>query len=87
MDDNKVTLTINGKKITFNVTPESHERLIDEMQPNSKVTPMHNFLVRSVGKESKEDLTPLLKNPSTVIEIGTAVIEAISPKLKITLGE
>ena len=86
MSDN-ISLTINGEKIDFNVTADSYEKLIDELQPNSKVTPMHNFLMRTVTPETKEMLVPFMSNPGNVTEICGKVMEEYSPKLKITLGE
>ncbi len=86
-DSNRVTLKINDTTIHFNVPPEEQERLIDQMKAESKVSPMHNFLVRTVDKESKEALMPFLVNPSSTMEIGGEVIAAAVPKLKITVGE
>ncbi len=83
----KLTLNINGDPIHFNVTEDTHERLIDEMKADSKVAPMNNFLVRTVDPESKEALAPFLKNPGLVMEIGTKVLEAFTPKIKVTVGE
>jgi len=85
--ENKITLKINGNPILFNVNTDAHERLIDEMKADNKVAPMHNFLIRTVDKESKEALTPFLKYPSSVMEIGGKVLEEFSPKLKLTVGE
>jgi hypothetical protein len=87
MDNNKTTLNINDTVIHFNVTTTAHERLIDEMKADSKVVPMHNFLMRTVDAESKEALAPFLKNPSSTMEIGGKVLEEFSPKLRITVGE
>lgn len=87
MDANKITLKLNGTPIHFNVTPDTHERLIDEIKANSKVAPMNNFLVRTVDAESKEALAPFLKNAGLVVEIATKVLEEFTPKLKITVGE
>ena len=83
----KVTLTANGTPIHFDVTNETHERLIDEIQKDSKVVPMHNFLSRSVVAESKEILKPLLKNPGNVMQLGGQLLDKITPHLEITVGE
>jgi hypothetical protein len=88
MDDKKdITLTINGDKIRFNVDTTAQEHLIDETRPDSKVAPMHRFLMRTVAPDSKDALKPLLENPSTVMIIGNEVVTAYMPQLKITLGE
>ena len=83
----RITLNINGNPIHFDVTPEKHERLVDEMQANSKVAPMHNFLTRCVEPDSREDLAPYLKNAANAMQLGGQLIEAFTPKLKITVGE
>jgi hypothetical protein len=82
-----IVMKINGQAITFDITNDVHERLINEMQPNNKVGPMHNFLTRSVTKESKEALAPFLESPSSVMAITEHLIETFVPKLKITVGE
>lgn len=87
MSDNTIILNINDTAIHFNVSTNAHERLIDEMKADSKVVPMHNFLMRTVEAESKEALAPFLKNPSSTMEIGGKVLEEFSPKLRITVGE
>lgn len=83
----RITLNINSEAIHFDVTTENHERLVDEMQANSKVAPMHNFLTRCVAAESKEALAPYLKHTGHMMQIGGQLIEAFTPKLKITVGE
>lgn len=85
--DDTISLNINGTAINFNVDTMAHEHLIDEMQADSKVTPMHKFLIRTVVPESREALKPFLKNPGSLMEIGGKVLEEFSPKLKITVGE
>ncbi|MGB3222525.1 MAG: putative phage tail assembly chaperone [Desulforhopalus sp.] len=83
----KITLKLNGKSVGFDVTNDTHERLINEMQPTDKVGPMHNFLVRTVDQESKETLAPFLKSPSSIMAITEKIIEKFTPQLKITVGE
>jgi hypothetical protein len=82
-----IVMNINGERVSFDITTDNHERLINEMMPNNKVGPMHNFLVRSVTKESKETLMPFLKNPTSVVTIGQHLIEKFIPQLEITVGE
>jgi hypothetical protein len=82
-----IVMNVNDQKITFNVTADAHERLINEIQPTNKVGPMHNFLNRCVDHESKEALAPFLKSPSSVLAITEHLVERFVPKLKITVGE
>jgi len=83
----QIVMKLNGEPVTFDVTNDAHERLINEMQPTNKVGPMHNFLIRTVAKESKETLTPFLESPASVMAITEHLIEKFTPELKITLGE
>lgn len=46
-----VTLTINGKILRFNVTPEVYNKYIDEIQSTKKVGPTRNALMRTVHAE------------------------------------
>jgi len=85
--NDKITLNINCTPVHFNVTQDTHERLIDEMKIESKVGPMNNFLIRTVDPESKEALAPFIKNAGSIMEIGGKVLEEFTPKLKITVGE
>lgn len=82
-----ISLNINGTIIRFNVDTTAEEKFIDEVQEDNKVTPMRNFLMRTVDPESKEALKPFLKSPSTAMKIGEKVVEAFSPTLEIALGE
>lgn len=84
---NKISLNINGNQIEFNVDETAQEHLIDAMQADNKVAPMHTFLMRTVTPETKEKLKPFLKNPASTMEIGSKLIEEFTPKLQITVGE
>jgi len=83
----KITLTIDGTSIDFNVTTANHERLVNEMQHNNKVEPTHNFLVRCVTPESKEALKPFLENPTHVMTIGTYLVSKVVPAIEVAVGE
>ena len=83
----KVTLTIDGTPIHFDVSPDKHARLVNEMQPTSKVEPTQNFLVRCVTAESKEALKPFLEDPSHVMAIGGKLITEITSTLQVSVGE
>lgn len=85
--EKSIVLNVNGEPLKFKVTADNHEKLINEMQPNNKVAPMHNFLTRSVEAESKDALKPYLENSAHVLEIGGQLIEEFVPKLKVTVGE
>lgn len=84
---NGITITINDEPFHFDVTDEIHERLINEMQKDSKVGPMRNFLVRSVAAECKEALRPFLQNPRHIVDIAGKVYEKVAPGIELKLGE
>lgn len=82
-----ITLCLNKKPVHFHVTADAHETLLNDTQPHQKTAPMHNFLVRVVKPESKEDLKPFLGNAAHVSAIVGHLLEAFVPALEITLGE
>lgn len=82
-----IKLTINDNDIHFNIDMKAQERLVNEMQPNQKVAPMHNFLVRTVTPESKEALKPFLEVPIYVMQIAEKVLDGYRSKLDFVLGE
>ena len=83
----KIKIMINDQAIFFKPTVELQEKLINETQPNNKVSPMHNFLIRSVCDESKDALKPFLANPSHTMMIAEKVVSAFIPDIKIELGK
>lgn len=83
----KIKIMINGEEILFAPTVELQEQLINETQPNNKVAPMHNFLIRSVCAESKDALKPFLVNPAHTLMIAEKVASAFIPEIKIELGK
>ncbi len=87
MSGTKINLNIGGKSIDFTVTPEDQANMINATKIDDKVTPMHNFLVRTVDESCKKDLLEFLKIPASTIEICTAVTKEFTPDLKITVGE
>ncbi|WP_022657831.1 putative phage tail assembly chaperone [Desulfovibrio desulfuricans] len=82
-----VTLTINGKILRFNVTPEVYNKYIDEIQSTKKVGPTRNALMRTVHAEDKETLKGLIDLPGAAMQIWSQVVEEYAPDLTITVGE
>lgn len=85
--DKTITLTVNGKDLTFNVEEADYTKFINEMQPNNKVAPAHNFLMRAVDEASKDDLKDLLKLPGASVNIVGSLVEEYVPDLQITVGK
>ena len=67
-----IRLSINGTDLTFDVTTELYNKYVNEMMPNNKVAPAHNFAMRCVADGSREDLKSLLELPGAAIQIAGA---------------
>ncbi|SOB60532.1 Phage protein [Pseudodesulfovibrio profundus] len=82
-----ITLDINDKPITFHIEPDDYNRFLNEMQPNNKVSPAHNFLMRTVDEGCKEELKELLLIPGAPLTIVGDLVEEYTPDLRITVGK
>lgn len=83
----KIKLAVNGTDLAFDVTTELYNRYVNEMMPNNKVAPAHNFAMRCVADGSREELKSLLELPGAAIQIAGALIEEFMPDLSIELGK
>ena len=82
-----IRLSINGTDLAFDVTTELYNKYVNEMMPNNKVAPAHNFAMRCVADGSREDLKSLLELPGAAIQIGGALVDEFMPDLSIELGK
>ena len=48
-----IRLSINGTDLAFDVTTELYNKYVNEMMPNNKVAPAHNFAMRCVADGSR----------------------------------
>lgn len=78
---------VNGKDLEFNIEIAHYNRYINEMQPNNKITPAHNFLMRTVSAETKDNLKELLELPGAAIQITASVLEDYMPDIEIKMGK
>ncbi|MBV7599423.1 putative phage tail assembly chaperone [Aeromonas sp. sia0103] len=81
----KITLTIAGTDISFEPTMTAYNSFINDMMPNDKVAPAHNYLKKIVCTESKEALDDLLKRPSAALQLAGAINKEFAPDLEITV--
>ena len=81
----KITLTIAGTDISFEPTMTAYNSFINDMMPNDKVAPAHNYLKQIVCPESKEALDDLLKRPSAALQLAGAINKEFAPDLEITV--
>lgn len=83
----RITLTVNGVELHFDVTLSAYDRYINELQPTNKVAPARNFLSRTVCAESREALASLQELPGAVVQLAGTVLMEYTPDLEITVGK
>lgn len=82
--DKKISVTLNGKEVDFNITLVAHDKYINEMKTNLPAA-AKNFLSRCVTQESKEALAPFLDMPQIPLKIVGEILEAYVPDVNIEL--
>lgn len=82
-----VELNVNGTPLAFDVTLDAFNAYLNAMQPTDKVNPSHNFLMRTVQAQHKDDLKELLAIPGACLEIAGSVLEEYKPNVSITVGK
>ncbi|MFM5248995.1 MULTISPECIES: putative phage tail assembly chaperone [Aeromonas] len=80
-----ITLDVAGKELKFAPTMVAYNSFINDMMPNDKVAPAHNYLKKIVCAESKEALDELLKRPSAALQLAGAINKEFAPELEITV--
>jgi hypothetical protein len=80
----EITLTINGKDITFKPTKLAYNTYINDITMNDKIAPATNFLRRTVVPECKEVLNEILENHiGAALQINEKLIKQFAPDLEI----
>ncbi len=82
-----ISVNVNEKDLEFDVKLSTFNAYINDLTPNNKVSPAHNFLMRSVTADSKEDLVELLEIPGLSIQLAAALIEEYTPDVEIVVGK
>jgi len=80
-----VTLTIGEKEYSFEMTMEAYNSYINGMMPNNKVSPSHNFVVKTVVEADKKDVLELLEQPGAAGQIAGALTAEYAPDLGIEI--
>ncbi|MFQ2606795.1 putative phage tail assembly chaperone [Aeromonas caviae] len=80
-----ITLEVAGKELKFAPTMVAYNGFLNDMMPNDKVAPAHNYLKKIVCQESKAALDELLKRPSAALQLAGAVNKEFAPDLDITV--
>jgi len=80
-----VTLTIGDKDFNFNVTVQDHSDFVDSAARGESMTAAaHNFVMRAIDKEQKEDFKKLLTDsPGAELQIASSIKAEFSPVLEI----
>lgn len=83
--ENKVIeLTIGSNDLVFQPTEVEYNDYMNELMPDNKVAPAHNFLFNCVKEESKDVLRTITKsNPGAAIQITASVMAKYAPQLVI----
>jgi hypothetical protein len=80
-----ITLELAEKEIHFDVNETKYNGYINELQANNKVNPSHNFCMRCVTDESKDDLKEILKSPGASLQIAGILNVEFAPAIEITV--
>ncbi|WP_270807276.1 putative phage tail assembly chaperone [Aeromonas sp. QDB25] len=80
-----ITLEVAGKELKFAPTMVAYNGFLNDMMPNDKVAPAHNYLKKIVCQESKAALDELLKRPGAALQLANAVNAEFAPELDITV--
>ncbi|WP_395593295.1 putative phage tail assembly chaperone [Pseudomonas sp. B26140] len=78
-----ITLEFADKEFTFRMTPQDVTKYFNSMTNNNKVAPSRNLLMTTVDQVEKASLKPFLENPTTVMELASALLEEYSPDIDI----
>ncbi|WP_237730052.1 putative phage tail assembly chaperone [Lelliottia aquatilis] len=83
----KIELTVGGTALAFAPTATDYNNMINSMQPDNKVAPAQQFLMRTVLPAHADALKEVLKKPGAVLQLMEAVISRYAPKLEIEVKE
>lgn len=81
-----ITLTIAGEELGFDVTTENYNGYLNDIMPNNKVAPAHNFVMRSVVDGDKEQLRKVLSDsPGAAMQICGLLQQEFAPAIEISV--
>jgi hypothetical protein len=84
---NNISLTIAGTDFNFNIAIQDHSAFVDSAARGESMTAAaHNFVMRTISTEQKEDFKKLLDDsPGTELQIAGTLKAEFSPILEITV--
>jgi len=82
-----ITLTIGSTEFKFNVTVNDNSDYVDNIARGGSVTTgSHNFVMRTIDREQKEELKKLLTDsPGAEVQIAGTLKGEFSPILEIAV--
>ncbi|MCD9511940.1 putative phage tail assembly chaperone [Photobacterium phosphoreum] len=84
MEQKTVELEIGGKSLSFVPTEIDYNDYMNELMPDNKVAPAHNFVFNTAVEESKPALRMLAdSNPAAVVQIAGVLMQEFAPALDI----
>ncbi len=73
-------------EMNFTVTRDIFNKYTNEISADNKVAPSHNFLLRSVDDDSKDELKKFIAdNPGSEIELANALASEYKPDTEIVV--
>lgn len=78
-----IILSVSGVSLTFNPTTQTYNKYINELMPDNKIAPSHNYLRRIVAADSKAALDEILDKPGAALQLAAKVNEQFVPELEI----
>lgn len=86
----QTTVTINDQDFDFSIGVDEYNRYINETNPNDKVAPAFNFLMRTVNEKQKEDFKKVVlvdnkPNGFLVMQVVGEMVGDVTGKVKVSL--
>ncbi|MCD9491061.1 hypothetical protein GLP30_09530 [Photobacterium phosphoreum] len=84
MEQKKIVLAIGGESLSFVPTEVDYNDYMNELMPDNKVAPAHNFVFNTAVEESKPAVREIAAtNPSAVVQIAAVLMQEFAPALDI----
>ncbi|PST95712.1 hypothetical protein C9I87_08670 [Photobacterium iliopiscarium] len=84
MEQKKIVLAIGGESLSFVPTEVDYNDYMNELMPDNKVAPAHNFVFNTAVEESKPTLRIIANsNPAAVVQIAGVLMQEFAPALDI----
>ncbi len=80
-----IELEIDGQELAFEVDADRYHRYLNELTPDNKIRPSHNFCMRCVVQDDRDALRKLLEKPGAALQIAGTLIEEFAPVLEIAV--